>query len=87
MKYTVEGTSFDNKELATQHARAIHASQHRAVKVEWGDSTVPGDVVQFEIIGAPEAANDNPTPVDRTERLQRRFERAPGTDLPEQPEL
>ena len=87
MKYLVEGVSYTSKAAATKAARQINTDTGRAVKIEWGDST-EGTNPEWEWIGRESLVADceDLEPVDRTERLQRRAERAPGTELPATPE-
>ena len=83
MKYTVEGVSYTSKAAATTAAKELHRTTGRAIQIVQGDSTY-GEAQEVTWIGlAPlTAANEDLEPVDRTERLNKRFEPAPGTDLP-----
>jgi len=76
MKYVVEGVGFDSKTEAVAHARSVSDSESRPVRVEWGDPTY-GETPQHEWVNLPETPVDS-EPVDRTERLAKRFEPVDG---------
>ena len=79
MKYVLEGVAYDTLEAA----RGVAKTMTRAVKIEWGDSTY-GAVPEYEWHNTAEYVE--PEPVDRSERLLRRFEPAEGTQLPQSEE-
>lgn len=83
MKYTVEGVSYTSKAAAMTAAKELHSTTGRAVQIVQGDATY-GEAQEVSWIGVEPlvAANELLEPVDRTERLTKRVEPAPGTDLP-----
>lgn len=83
MKYTVEGVGYATHEEALAAAHKIHSEQSRSVQICSGDSTL-GAQEKTTIGSTPLVADcEQLEPLDRTERLARRAERAPGTDLPD----
>lgn len=85
--YNVEGTAYADEASALAAARELSEAQGRAVKVERGDSTLGISVTATWVGGEPTlvAPNEELEPVDRSERLAKKFEADP--DSPPVPRL
>lgn len=80
MTYTVEGVAYATEQLALAAARELHEHTGRTIQIHHGDSTQGAHSVQTIGETEPALTNDELTPVDRTERLQKRMTAQPDTD-------
>ena len=78
--YKVEGVAYATEELARAAAEQIHLDQQRSVRIERGDGIT--NSVSYTVVGDQGntvAACEQLEPVDRTERLAKKFEPEPGS--------